>query len=153
MNSVYNEPTVYKQFDLQKTINDNFVELKPKVLDKYKIYVDYERFENQIVLYNKITKVFAMSSGFLANTSFIPFYENTDPHGDLDWPVFAFFEIPHKITYNTGKYFPLCSSANVYNKWGLTSFSDDDTLCIRLTKNFTIPTGYNFLLSGIMQLN
>lgn len=148
---IYKQPSIYKSGeDIEKAINDNMIILSPKILDKYKSYVDWQNFENTQLNFNKLTKVFLCGMAFLATSSFTPYYSDSDGGGDSDWPIFAYFEMGENYQA-LSNYFPICSSANVYNKWGLTS-NGNGKVWVRLNKNFTIPTGYNFLLSGNLQL-
>jgi len=148
---IYRQPSIYKSGeDIENAINDNMIILSPKILDKYKSYVDWEGFESNQINFNKLTKVFLCGMAFLANNSFTPYYSDSDGGGDTDWPIFAYFEMGENYQA-LSNYFPLCASGNVYNKWGLTSNGNGKVL-VRLTKNFTIPAGYNFLLSGNLQL-
>ena len=145
------EPSIYKNGeDVGKLIDDDIITVSPKILDKYKTYVDWQNFENSELNFSKLTKTFFCGLAFLANSGFTPYYSDSDGGGDSDWPIFAYFEMGENYQAQSN-YFPLCAPGNIYNKWALTS-NGSGKIWIRLTKNFNIPYGYNFLLSGALQL-
>jgi hypothetical protein len=54
---IYKQPSIYKSGeDIENAINDNMIILSPKILDKYKSYVDWETFESNQINFNKLTK-------------------------------------------------------------------------------------------------
>jgi hypothetical protein len=148
---IYKQPSIYKSGDdLEKQFNDNFIEIRAKVLDKYKNYVDYENFQLPII-YNKLTQVFLFNRALNVTQSFTPYYSSDDIKGDVDWPTFAYFEIPssHRETL----YFPLRKSVeSPLRTWALASY-EDNIVAIRMDHNDgALPIGYNFLMSGAMQI-
>jgi hypothetical protein len=148
---IYKEPTIYKSGeDIQKEFNANFIELKPKVLDKYKSYINYTHFENQKIVYNKLSKIFVFGSGLEVTSSFTPNYSNTDIEGDNDWPVIAYFEIPSSfrdVNYASAK----ISGYPSLETWCLTSYVND-LVCIRLSSQYNIIPGWCILHANTIQL-
>lgn len=148
---IYKQPSIYKSGDdLEKQFNDNFIEIRAKILDKYKPYVDYANFELPII-YNKLTQILLFNRALNVTTSFTPYYSSDDVKGDSDWPTFAYFEIPssHRETL----YFPLQRTGEYsLRTWSISSY-EDNIVAIRLNRNDGAwSVGYNFLLSGAIQI-
>lgn len=148
---IYKEPTIYKSGeDIQKEFNANFIELKPIVLDKYKPYINYTHFENQKIVYNKLSKIFVFGSGLEITSSFTPYYSNTDPEGDNDWPVIAYFEVSSNfrdVNYASAE----IQGYPTLKTWCLTSYIND-LVCIRLSSQYNITPGWCILHANTIQL-
>ena len=153
---IFKNDSIYKSGgitseDIERIFNDNFVELHCKVLDKYKPYVNYVNFESEnATIYNKLTQIFLFAQALQVTSTFTPYYSSSDPAGDTDWPLFAYFEIPN--TNRQSFFFPFKEYGSMeLNLWELTSY-EDGIIGLRMTKNRSLVNGYHFFLGGAMQL-
>lgn len=151
MNSVYQEPTVYKQGktaaeEIKEGLEVFYFKFFPKYESKINLS-DYGAYPIP-VRYNKVTKIFTFGIAANVTTSFNPSYDAIDDVGDSAWPAIGYIE---GITDTGGAYCPALYPDNSAARFQVSAYPAKSKVAIRLPSAKTITTGYLWILNAALQ--